>query len=415
MPRYLYKAKKGPAEIVQGEIDAENEAAALTKLTGWGLVPLKLEPEGTAAAASRGGGGTAGAGAAPEAKNRVRASHQDMNIFTRQFSILSKASVPLLKIFDVLSHQSGNVKFRSALTEIKGSLSQGSSLSEVLAEYPRLFSQVYVSLIHSGEMSGTLDQVLARLAEFADKESEMRNKVRSALIYPLLLLLVGIGTIFVLITFVMPKLMVLFADLGTELPAITRFMMGVSDFFQRWWIVMGGVIAALFFWFRTAGLSASQQRAVDGLMVKLPGLGKVVEKAELARFLRSLELLYDNGIPLYQAVGVASRAVTNSVLREQLEKIPGRLEGGASLAASLEQIPFVSEFIRQMVSVGEESGQLGPALGETARFFEQETDQIVRTATSLIEPLMILGIGIVVGFIVISMLLPIFEISAIAK
>ncbi len=415
--RFIYKAKKGPGEIIQGEVEADNEDAALGKITAAGLVPVKLTPIGLEIPSPASGKREGIAETAPVNFNRqqVRITHRDLNVFTRQFAILSKASVPLLKIFDVLSNQTQNLKFRSVLKEIQKKLQDGGGLSETLAIYPKIFSQIYVSLIHSGEISGTLDQVLAKLAEFAEKEAETRAKVQSAMIYPAFLFLVGIGTVFILMTFVMPRLMGLFSDLGTPLPGITIFMMSISRFLQRTWIFIGAAIAAVVFWLRTKGLSDSQQRQLDHFLAHAPAIGKVVEKSEVARFLRSIELLYENGIPLYKAVSIGAKTVTNVLIREQLEKIPDLLEGGATLAKSLEQAPFVSPFVCQMVAVGEESGALTSALRETALFYEQETDQFVKLATSLLEPFMILSIGIVVGFIVISMLLPIFEIHVAAQ
>jgi len=349
------------------------------------------------------------------AKERARISYKDLHIFTRQFSILMKANVPLLRIFEVLQTQAQNPKFRQILRDVQAALRQGGSLSEVLGQYPKIFSQMYLSMVHSGEVSGTLDKVLTRLSEFAEKESEIRSRVQAAVIYPLFLLLVGVGTIFVLLTFVMPRLMVVFDDLGTELPAITQVIMQTSEFCQAYWMWMLGGAGGIGIWLRTLGISEGQHKALDHFVIKLPILGQLVEKAEAANFLRSLELLYENGIPLFRAVSVATRTVSNRVVREALESVPGRLEGGATLASSLEEIPYMSSFVTNMISVGEETGQLGPAVREIATFYEQETDQVIKIATSLLEPFMILSIGVIVGFIVIAMLLPIFEIHALAQ
>ena len=420
MPRYLYKAKKGPTEIVQGEINAENEDAALGKIAAQGYIPVKLTPVSDSAP-----GETLSHGkkakepqAVPlqsDQKSKARISNRDLNIFTRQFAILMRASVPLMRIFKVLQTQTQNQKFKDILTEIQNSLSEGGSLSEVLSAYPRIFSHLYLNMIHAGEVSGTLDKVLMRLSEFAEKEAEIRSKVQSAIIYPIFLLLVGIATIFVLMTFVMPRLMVVFSDLGNELPAVTQVIIGISEFCQAHWIWMLGGVIVFVVWIRTIGLSAMQMKAIDLLMVRFPAMGSIVEKAEVAKFLRSLELLYEHGIPLYQAVEVSARTVSNSAIREALMEIPEHLEGGATLSASLEKIPYISSFVTNMISVGEESGHLGTAVRETASFYEQETNQVIKVATSLLEPTMILGIGLIVGFIVIAMLLPIFEIHDLAS
>ena len=423
--KFAYKAKKGPTEVVQGELEAENEDAALGKVASLGLVPIRITEisAATGQVVSRVEKKSPVKPKIQEAappislgdRAKVRVSHKELNIFTRQFSILTKASVPLLKIFDVLSLQTQSSKFKAALMDMQKTLRDGGGLSDTLAHYPRIFSQIYVNLINSGEISGTLDQVLGQLAEFADKDEETRSKVQSAMIYPLFLFLVGVLTVFILMTFVMPRLMNLFGDLGTELPGITKFMMAISVFCQNYWVVMVAVAAGIFSWFRIKGLSPAQKRLIDSFLIHAPVIKNVTEKSEIARFLRSLELLYGNGIPLYKAVSIATRTISNDFIRESLENVPDQLEGGATLAQSLEKVNYVTPFVCQMVSVGEESGALNSALKETANFYEQETNHFVKIATSLLEPLMILGIGGVIGFIVISMLLPIFEIHVTAR
>lgn len=416
--KFIYKAKKGPTEIVEGDIEAESEDAALGKITAQGLVPIKLvSAEAPKPSAVKKNLPSESVSDVPVAINpaQVRIPYKELNVFIRQFSIMQRASVSLLKIFEVLQMQTQNRKFREVLRQIEEELRGGSSLSETLRRYPKIFSQLFVNMVSSGEVSGTLDKVLMRLADFSEQEAEIRAKVKAALVYPLFLLLAGIGTIFILLTFVMPRLMVLFSDLGTELPSITKGLLQISAFCQSYWVVIVGAAAFITVWLRAQGLSESQQRSVDEMLLKLPLMGKIVEKAETARFLRSLELLYEGGIPLYQAVAVAAKTISNSVMREDLSKVPERLEGGATLAKSLEEIPYLSIFVTNMVSVGEESGQLGVAVGETASFYEQETNQFIKIATSLIEPAMILGVGVVIGFIIIAMLLPIFEIHVLAQ
>lgn len=422
MPKFLYKAKKGPTETIEGEIDAENEDAALGKITGLGLVPIRIlsatgKPLLTPKAELPKPAPAPVVEEKPVSidKAKVRVPYKEINIFTRQFAILLRASVPLLKIFEILQMQSTHQKFRKVLQEIQEDLRGGESLSQILGHYPKIFTHLFTNMVNAGEVSGALDKVLVQLADFSEKEAEIRSKVQAAMIYPLFLLLVGIGTIFVLLTFVMPRLMTLFTDLGTELPSITRVIIKVSEFCQSYWMIMLGVVLALVFFLRSFGISEAQQRKIDQLVLKLPLFGNLVRKAETAKFLRSLELLYENGIPLYQAVAIATRTVTNVPLRDELAKVPERLEGGMTLAKSLEQISYLSAFVTNMVSVGEESGQLGIAVRETAVFFEQETNQFIKVATSLIEPALILGIGLVIGLIVIGMLLPIFEIHVMAQ
>lgn len=418
MPHYIYKAKKGPTEVVEGEIEADSEDAAVAKISSWGLIPVKISAHASSArpAASAKEKNKELVQSAPsDSRAKARIRYKELNIFTRQFAILLKASVPLLRIFEILQAQTSDPKFKAILKDIQDLLRQGASLSDALSNYPKIFSRVYVSMVQAGEVSGTLDKVLLRLSEFAEREAEVRAKVQGAVVYPLFLLGMGILTIFILLTFVMPRMIALFADLGTELPTPTRIVVAVSHFCQHNWIWMvlaaGGISVLL----RTKGLSPAQKRSLDALGLNLPIIGELLKKAESARFLRSMELLYEHGIPLYQAVAVANNTVSNQLVREELDKVPARLEGGATLAHSLGEVPYISKFVTHMVSVGEESGQLGTAISETASFYEQETNQMIKVATSMLEPFMILGIGIMVGFIVIAMLLPIFEIHVLAQ
>jgi type IV pilus assembly protein PilC len=217
------------------------------------------------------------------------------------------------------------------------------------------------------------------------------------------------------LTFVLPRLMGVFEDLGTELPAVTLFVMSVSAFCQRYWLYIIGAAVLIFTYFRTKGISTGQKKALDGVSLRIPLFGNLILKSEIEKFLHSLELLYENGISLHKAVEVAGRTVTNIVIQQELEKVPDRLRKGETLTASLAQVPYISDFVTNMVSVGEESGKLGEAILETANFYEKEAAQVVKIATALIEPVMILLIGGIIGFIIIAMLLPIFEISALAR
>ncbi len=415
--KFNYKAKKGPTEIIEGDIEAESQDAALAKISSLGLIPVKITSSspGSPAPSNKSRTPELPQSEASIKRDKTRVSYKDLNIFTRQFAILLKASVPLLRIFEILQSQTTNPKFQIVLKDIQDSLRQGASLSDALGQYPKIFSQVYVSMVQAGEVSGTLDKVLLQLSEFAERDAEVRARVQGAIVYPLFLLAMGIATIFILLTFVMPRMITLFADLGTELPTPTRVVVSISKFCQHNWVWMILAVTGISVLLRTKGLSKGQKRALDAWSLNLPIIGNLIKKAETAKFLRSMELLYEHGIPLYQAVAVANNTVSNQLVKEELEKVPARLEGGDTLAHSLAEVPYISKFVTHMVSVGEESGQLGTAIAETASFYEQETNQMIKVATSMLEPFMILGIGIMVGFIVIAMLLPIFEIHVLAQ
>ncbi len=420
MAKFFYKAKKGPTEIVQGELDAENEDQALGKLAAQGLIPIRLgltplEGGSKPQAASRESAAPSLASPSPGKAgdvSKIKIRRRDFDILTRQFAILLRANVPLLRIFSVLQTQAVDPQFKMLLVDIQDKIRAGSSLSDALRNYPRVFSQLYVSMIEAGEVSGMLDAILVRLADFSEKEAEIRSRVQAALIYPLFLLGVGLLTVFALMTFILPRLMVVFQELDTELPAITKAVMAASHFLAGHWLpIVVGITGAILL-FRTHKVSDAWKVFWDPLSLKIPIFGDLITKTETARFLRSLQLLYENGIPLFRAASVSARTVDNAAIRKSLEALPSNLQGGSTLTQSLQQIPYISSFVVNMVSVGEESGKLGDAVQETASFYESESAQVVKVATTLLEPLMIFFIGGLIGFIVIAMLLPIFEISA---
>lgn len=418
MAKYFYKAKKGPEEIIQGELDADNEDQALGKLAAQGLIPIRLgltpvEGGSKASAPARDHASalpnTGVSGKAADL-SRIKIRRRDFDIFTRQFAILLRANVPLLRIFSVLQTQAADSQFKTLLVDIQDKIRAGSSLSDALRNYPRVFSQLYVSMIEAGEVSGMLDAILVRLADFSEKEAEIRSRVQAALIYPVFLLGVGLLTVFALMTFILPRLMTVFEELDSELPAMTQWVMAASHFLASYWLPIVVSMMILILLFRTRKVSDAWKAIWDPVSLKIPIFGDLIIKTETSRFLRSLQLLYENGIPLFRAATVSARTVDNAAIRKSLEALPGNLQGGSTLTQSLQQIPYISSFVINMVSVGEESGKLGDAVQETASFYESESAQVVKVATTLLEPLMIFLIGGLIGFIVIAMLLPIFEI-----
>jgi type II secretory pathway component PulF len=433
MPQFAYQARKGPREIVNGTIEADSLEQAVEKLGDEGLLPVRLDevkgaspaPDASAgpreperprgAPAPHAAAPAAGAAPAAPARRGGRIRSAEITLFGRQLSSLIKSGVPILRALMIISDQTVNARFREFLSSAEEDIKNGKPLSGVLAAYPRLFPPLYVAMVRAGEDSGQLHETLLRISDYRRRQEEVVSKVRSAMAYPALMGLTGVGTVAFMLTFVIPRLTGLFEGMGGELPAPTRILMAVSAGLRTpvFWAAAGGlfaagVLAARFQGPRLGGLWSRASLAI-------PFVRDFVLKSELGRFTRTLELLIKCGIPILRGLEIAAPVVANDVLRGAIERARGELSGGGSLGKSLRQSGRFPVFMTNLVSVGEESGNLDGALGEIASYYEQEVEEAIKTLTSLIEPLMILSMGLVVGFIVIAMLLPMFELNMMVK
>ncbi len=401
MPRYIYKAKRGPAEIKEGKIEAENQNQAAAKLSSMGLFVLSIEEE-TAAFIKK-------------SKGRFlffkSIRLRDLSNFTRQLSNLLDSGMTMLNGLSVLMEQSESPHLRHTIGLIRDDVRGGVTFSAALAKYPKVFSVLYVSMVAAGEISGSLENVLRRLSDFMEKDEESISKVRASMAYPALMAFVGFITIFVLLSFVAPRLTSIFIDLGQALPLPTKILIGISSFFARFWILMIIVvvitITAFSRWLKTEDGKA----AFDAIKLKVPLLGSFVQKVEIARFGRTLGTLIGNGVPIIQALGVASSTLGNTVIRHDMEEAKKDVVEGAPLSISVKKSGHFPVMVTNMIAVGEESGTLEKSLFKIADAYDTEIDRATKAITSLLEPGLILFMGIVVGFIVIAMLLPIFQLN----
>jgi len=410
MPLFKYKAKKGPTQVVDGSIEAESREEAVEKVIQRGLTPIgveadRREPEGEE--------GPTEEEAAVE-NRRFRVSSRAITVFSRQLASLLKAGVPILKAINIIQEQSDNPDLAYILTKVRSAVKEGSTLSGILSKFPRVFSQLYIAMVRSGENSGALPEVLLRISDYRIKQEEMVSRFRMALAYPALMAFVGVGTVIFMLTFVIPRLTGIFTSIGKELPLPTQILIGVSQGLKEWWVwIIVGIIA-----FSVVMKLQSNTRAgrlsMSVFALHAPLLGNFVLKSELARFSRTLEMLIKNGIPILRAIDSAVPVLENEVIKNKLMSSYKDLEQGGSFGQSLKDSRLFPLFMTNLIIVGEESGQLEDALGEVADIYERETDETMKVMSSLLEPLMILVMGLIVGFMVISMLLPIFQIHMIA-
>ena len=401
MSKFFYRVKKGPDEVTTGTLEAETKQAAISKLSQMGYFPIDVSEVSAAEERAKGIGYAL----------LKKIGSRDLTTFTRQLSNLLGSGVTLLRALDVLADQTENSYLARIVRDIHDQVKDGKTLSQSLAGHPKIFSSVYVNMVGSGEVGGSLEDVLNRLADFAEKEDEVRTKIHTAMAYPILMAVVGVGTIIVLLAFVIPKLVTMFEDMGQILPLPTRMLVSLSGWLTSYWWLIAALIFLIIFVVKRRQRSQEGRLAMDRLKLRMPLLGDLIQKAEIARFGRTLGTLLSNGVPILQSIDVVSQTMTNEVLRQEVKKLHTNVAQGLSLTRSIKENSQFPGFVVNLVAVGEEGGLLERSLLRIADTYEREVDRTVKVMTALLEPAMILVMGGVVGFIVISMLLPIFQIN----
>lgn len=407
MARYAYEAKKSPTEIIRDVITADNRSAAIQKISQLGLYLVSINEEA---------GEPRSEGAAKSRYNPFqRITLKDITDFTRQLSDLLESGLTIVKALDLLENQTDNRKLKSIIADVRSVCVSGKPLSEALARHPAVFSNLYVSMIKSGETGGMLGNILKRLSDFSEKQLEIQTKVRTALAYPILMSIVGTMTIVVLLTFVIPKMMVMFSDLGQALPLPTQILLAISGAIRNFWWMIIAAAAAMWASLAKAYKTPEGKFAMDRIKLNLPLAGPLTKKIEVARFARTLATLLENGVPILYSLDVVAATIGNAVIKQDIEKCAAAVKEGASLAAGFTGSAHISPAVINMIALGEESGNLTRSLLKIAQGYERESDEAIKIMMSLLEPIMILVLGAIVGFIVISMLLPIFEINFLVR
>lgn len=427
MPIFVYKAKRGPEKLETGELAATSQDDAVSKLETMGLSPITIVEKdlGGARAAARPVTATTSAPAAAAAAE-VRTSllssaftkirTKDVDTFTWQLASLVKASVPMLRALSLIAQQTENRAMKEIVTDLHDQVKDGKTLSQGLRKYPHLFNNLYLNLIKSGEQGGALHEVLYRIAEYREKEQVVLRKIQAALAYPAVMVVVGIGTVVVMLTVFMPKFIDIFATMKQTLPLPTTILIGISNFMSENWI---GFLIAITFVVVLLGRirQGSRQKFVfDLIKLHIPFIREFIRNAEIAKFARTLGLLLKNGLSVYDSLALATDTLDNEALRIKLKQAGQDIvQQGSTLSSSLSKIKVFPNFAVNMIAVGEESGKLQDSLSGIASAYEKEVEQSISIMTSLLEPLLILGIGGIVGFIVFALLLPIFNIGVMTK
>ncbi|MCG6983056.1 MAG: type II secretion system inner membrane protein GspF [Deltaproteobacteria bacterium] len=404
MPVFEYIAIDGSGKSRKGIIDADSARAARQKLRSDGIYPTRLEETH--------------ADEISETPSRLqfrlplqRVRRAELVSTTRQLATLLSAGLPLVSALSGVLEQVKRPALRKVLSQVRERVKEGMSLANALMEHPAVFPSVYTAMINAGETSGTLELVVERLADFGEQQLALQRKIRSTLAYPLLMLIVGVGVVVFLMAYVIPRVTQIFVDMKQELPLPTTVLIGVSELFQKYWplallAVIGIIFAARYYVSTDAG-----RRRYDRMLLKLPVVGVIVEKVSIARITRTLGTLLHNGVPLLNAMEIVRSLVGNVVLRQALEEARQEISEGASITTPLARGGVFPPSVIQMISVGEQSGNLEGMLFKVADTFDSEVETSVTTFTSLLGPFMILFLAFFVGFVVLAVLLPIFEMS----
>ena len=408
MPVYEYTALDKGGKSLSGIIDADSAMAARHKLRGTGIYPVEVK-ETLARRRDQSSMPTSFSALF----RGVKAA--ELSATTRQMAILLAAGVPLVSALEGMIGQIENPTFKRILAQVKESVNEGNSLAFSLAQHPKVFSQIYVNMVRAGEASGSLDVVLDRLAEFSEHQQTLRGRFRSALAYPIFMACVATLILFFLITFIMPNIMRIFSEMQQTLPTATILLMGFSSFLKSYWWVIFLAVAVGVFLLKQFKKSAKGQYLWDEIKIRLPIVGPINRKLALARFGRTLGSLLQSGVPLLAALEIVRNIVNNLPIAQVIEKTADDIQEGKSLAAPLSQSRWFPSIMVQMITVGEQSGELEKMLNKIADMYEEEAQSRIMAVTSMLEPAMILCMGLVVGFIVVAILLPIFEMNQLVR
>ena len=391
---FEWEGKDRNGKQVRGETRASGENQVQATLRRQGIFPTKIK------------------------KRRMRAGKRikpkDLALFTRQLATMMKAGVPLLQSFDIVGRGNANPSVTKLLNDIRTDVETGTSLSAAFRKFPMYFDSLYCNLVEAGEAAGILEQLLDRLATYMEKTEAIKSKIKSALMYPVAVIVVAFVVITIIMIFVIPAFKSVFSSFGADLPAPTLVVIAISEFFVKYWWLIFGVIGGGFYFFMQAWKrSEKMQMFMDRLLLKVPIFGELVEKSVIARWTRTLSTMFAAGVPLVEALDSVGGASGNMLYAQATEKIQQEVSTGTSLTVAMGNANLFPVMVLQMCAIGEESGSLDHMLGKSADFYEAEVDDMVAGLSSLMEPIIIVFLGTIIGGIVVSMYLPIFKLGAV--
>ena len=391
--RFSFEGKNLSTEqIVRGEVVAKDEAEARAKLPRRQIKVIQISKM--------------------KVSRQKRITQADITVFTRQLATMMKAGLPLMQAFDIVAKGHSNASMTKLLMDIRGDIEQGTSMADAFAKHPKYFDRFYSNLVRAGEAGGVLESLLDKLATYKEKTQAIKKKVKSALTYPAAVLVVAIALVIVMMMFVLPEFGKVYDGMGVALPALTQFMMNISDFFVAYgWLVIIGLIGSVVGFYQWLQRSPKLQKRVDALLLKMPIFGGIVRKATIARWARTTSTLFAAGVPLVETLDSVAGASGNIIYEEATQEIRSKVNQGISLTSGMVATDLFPNMMVQMASIGEESGALDDMLNKAAEFYEDEVDNAVSQLSSLMEPIIMVVLGGIVGVILVAMYLPLFNLG----
>lgn len=389
---FEWEGKDRHGKIVRGETRAGGENQIQAMLRRQGVTPSKIKKRKT--------------------RSGKKIKPKDIALFTRQLATMMKAGVPLLQAFDIVGRGNNNPSVTKLLNDIRSDVETGTSLSSAFRKFPLYFNSLYCNLVEAGEAAGILESLLDRLATYMEKTENIKSKIKSALMYPTSVIIVAFIVVTIIMIFVIPAFKEVFSSFGADLPAPTLIVMGISDYFvQYWWLIFGILGGGIYFFMQAWKRNERVQQFMDRTMLKVPIFGVLIEKSCVARWTRTLSTMFAAGVPLVEALDSVGGASGNYIYRNATEKIQQEVSTGTSLTVAMVNANIFPSMVIQMCAIGEESGSIDHMLGKAADFYEEEVDDMVAGLSSLMEPIIIVFLGTLIGGIVVSMYLPIFKLG----
>ena len=391
---YAWEGKDKTGKTVRGELRAGGEAIVNVTLRRQGIMVPKVKKK--------------------LYRSGKKITDKDLTMFTRQLATMMKAGVPLLQSFDIVGKGHANPSMAKLILDLRADVETGTSLNNAFRKYPVYFDPLFCNLVGAGEQAGILEDLLTRLAIYKEKTLALKSKIKSALTYPIAILAIAFVVTAVIMIWVVPAFKQVFQSFGADLPAPTLMVMAISEFFVNWWyLIFGGIFGAIYFFFQAWRRSLKMQQTMDRVLLRLPIFGPVIRKATIARWTRTLSTMFAAGVPLVEALDSVGGASGNAVYLDATRKIQTEVSTGTSLTMAMQNADVFPSLVTQMVQIGEESGALDAMLGKVADFFEDEVDEAVAALSSLMEPLIMVILGVLIGGLVVAMYLPIFKLGSV--
>jgi len=399
MPKYSWEAKSRAGSVQKGVMEASSVALVEAQLKKYGLTGITVKEEGQRFKLKLPGIGGG------------KVATKDLVVFTRQFATMIDSGLPLVQCLDILASQQENNSFKAILYKVKESVESGSTFADALGKHPKAFDDLFVNLVAAGEVGGILDTILNRLAAYIEKAMKLKKKVKGAMVYPTTIMAIAVIVVGVILVFVIPTFAKMFADFGGELPAPTRIVIGLSSFLKKYILVMIGIGFGINWAFSKYYATPKGRRLMDQLALRLPIVGPLIRKVAVAKFTRTLGTMISSGVPIMDGLEIVAKTAGNKVVEEAIYKVRQAISEGKTMAEPLAASGVFPPMVVQMISVGEATGAMDTMLSKVADFYDDEVDDAVGALTSMMEPLLMVFLGTVVGGMVIAMYLPIFKLA----